>query len=172
MLSRYFSSVFVPTTVQYISVRTSFRQSLLNKKEAEKKKKDSVPDPEGHDSFLKRCTLFHNKPDPDFDNDFGRKRFKVAQKLTMNYLRENNIRSKARNIRIKLKWAAVNALPTPCREAALIQDNNRLPSIPTLVDFPAKPPSEGGTKLHKSASGWKFTSRFVDDVVADQEKRK
>lgn len=117
-----------------------------------------------HDDFVKRVWLKMPKPKPEFTPKECDKRIILGKRKVMNELREHNIRQKAEMIRIKLKWCAINALPTPCREAALIPDHTRLPDIPTLLDYPPKfkDPDNPEDWEPINRFRWKFVNNFRD----------
>merc|ERR1712130_129842 len=136
----------------------SFRQSNVKEGGDDGLSKDV------HDDFVKRVWLKMPKEKPNFTPKEADKRFSLARRKVMNEKREHNIEEKAENIRIKLKWAAVNALPTPCREAALIDDYTSFPTIPLLVDYPPKlkDPDNPDDWKPRSRKRWKFVNEFRD----------
>ena len=136
----------------------SFRQSNLPDKD------DSFSAKDVHDDFVKRVWLKMPKEKPQFTPEEAKIRITLGKRKVMNELREHNTRQKAEMIRIKLKWSAVNALPTPCREAAMISDNTRFPDLPLLMDYPPKlkDPDNPEDWKPRPRKRWKFINNFRD----------
>mmetsp|Transcript_15812 Transcript_15812/g.24724 ORF Transcript_15812/g.24724 Transcript_15812/m.24724 type:complete len:174 (-) Transcript_15812:35-556(-) len=154
-----------------ISVGNSFPHSLSNQTRhasVKKKVKTQVKEEGGararevRDNFVKRVWLLMPKPPPKLSEKEKAHRFMLGKRKVMNELREHNIEQKSELTRIKLKWAAVNALPTPCREAAMIPDTTRLPDIPLLADFPPKlkDPDDPDDWKPVVQKRWKFINKF------------
>lgn len=117
-----------------------------------------------NDDFIKRVWLLMPKPKAQFTPEEAERRYKLGRGKVINELREHNTRQKAEMIRIKLKWAAVNALPTPCREAAMVTDSVIFPDIPQLNDYPPplRDPDNPDAFKPLPRRRWKFVSNFVD----------
>lgn len=134
-----------------------------------KKKVAGAPEEVGaktdaNDDWIKRIWLLMPKPKPEFTPEEAKRRFKLGREKVKNELREHNERQKQEMIRIKLKWAAVNALPTPCREAAMVTNSTNFPEIPVLCDYPPplRDPDNPDEYKPPARRRWKFISTFAD----------
>merc|ERR1712137_592428 len=153
-----------PSCCSAVPVFTQTRLGSFRQKNVKEAGEDVSHAKELHDNFVKRVWLLMPKPKPVLTPDEAEKRYRIGCKKVANELREHNTRQKKEMIRIKPKWASVNALPTPCREAAMIQDNTIFPDMPLLVAYPPKlkDPDEPDDWKPMPQKRWKYTNNFRD----------
>jgi hypothetical protein len=122
-------------------------------------------DREASDSFSKRAILFLPKDPPKLSPEYKTLRYNLGRDLARGEFQEHRQREQEDQVRIKLKWAALHALPTPLREAAMIPDTSRLPKIKWLLDFPPEPKSsdQEDVQVDRDMFAWRYTSNFRDD---------